>query len=229
MSYSNLIGEYGLPWIQLPARHGGMRELEMRVLRRKELGNEIPPQLAQDLEFAANRMFLERGLELDRPASKRPVWHDFDYGIVVHPPSNDRRYVGVFLARHMQTGSGVDVIVYELTGTDSDSRGLGILRMMFEAASPLDVELTHKISPREEYPFLRALRTSYSKAHEMYLRRSDKNRIVPATHDNGDGLYKPPNYFVHFYGVNGNFGILDSVAHEIAGLPPKFRRIQPKK
>lgn len=229
MYYSNLIGEYGLQWIQLPARHEGVRELEMRVLRRKELGNEIPPQLAQDLEFAANRMFLERGLELDRPASKRPVWHDFNYGIVVHPPSKDRQYVGLFLARHMRTRSGVDVVVYELTGTDPDSRGLGILRMMFEAANPLDVELTREISPGKERHFLRALRTSDSKAHEMYLRRSDENRIVPATHDNGDGLYKPPNYFVHFYGVNGNSEILDAVAREIAGLPPKFRRIQPKK
>lgn len=186
-------------------------------------------RLIPNLETATNEIFNERGLRLHHPASGQPVWQNFDYAVLLQSFGTGYDIHGEVLGRMETLPDGSRIIVYEIVGLVKDSRGNGNLPELMQNANLMDLELTRKFNPTAEYPFLRTLRTSDEHAHETYGKRSDLSLTVPAAHEN-TVLYKPPNYHVHFYGVDKlpatmRDAILAKVANHVAGLQAKFEKI----
>jgi len=170
--------------------------LDITKIDSVENGLGLTQKLKSELEVLINECFRERNMELVPDYFSLPMWHNFEYMLLLQDSQKDDRIVGGLIAFRIKMPHGVDFMLYDKIFVHPSYRGNGTYKDLISRARQLDFQVTKRHYPSGKQLIPAALRTSEEKLSRKYGELSDYN--FERINNKGEKRIK---YFVHLLGI----------------------------
>src|SRR3989338_4048372 len=147
--------------------------LDITKIDSVENGLGLTQKLKSELEVLINECFRERNMELVPDYFSLPMWHNFEYMLLLRDSQKDDRIVGGLIAFHIKMPHGIDFMLYDKIFVHPDYRGNGAYKDMIAYARQFDFQVINRHYPSGKPLIPAGLRTSEGGLSLKYGELSD--------------------------------------------------------